>query len=215
LSVNNRFFYAQNKWKNKATWRRFQMANNQVSVGISNRHIHLSQADLETLFGKGHQLTPTKNLSQPGQFACEETVNLIGPKSTLAKVRILGPVRAATQVEISRTDSFPLGVTPPVRDSGSVSGSAGITIEGPKGRIEIKEGVIIAQRHLHLHTDEAKELGLQDKNWISVKFEGDRGVVFNRVLVRVGPKFAKDLHLDTDEANAAGLKNGDLGTIIK
>jgi putative phosphotransacetylase len=191
------------------------MADNLVPVGISNRHVHLSEADLESLFGKGHQLTPTKNLSQPGQFACEETVNLIGPKGTLSKVRILGPVRKATQVEISRTDSFPLGVTPPVRDSGSISGSAGITIEGPKGRLEIKEGVIIAQRHLHLHTDEAKELGLNDKDWISVKFEGDRSVVFNRVLVRVNPNFAKDLHLDTDEANAAGLKNGDLGTIVK
>lgn len=191
------------------------MADKLVPVGISNRHIHLSQTDLETLFGKGHQLTSTKNLSQPGQFACEEMVSLIGPKGALSKVRILGPVRAVTQVEISRTDSFPLGVTPPVRDSGSINGSAGIIVEGPKGRIELKEGVIIAQRHLHLHTGEAKELGLQDKDKISVKFEGERGVVFNHVLVRVGPNFAKDLHLDTDEANAAGLKNGDLGTIIK
>jgi putative phosphotransacetylase len=191
------------------------MADNLVPVGISNRHLHVSQADLETLFGKDHQLTPTKDLSQPGQFACEETVNIIGPKGTIAKVRILGPVRVATQVEISRTDSFPLGVTPPVRDSGSISGSASITIEGPKGRVELKEGVIIAQRHLHLHTDQAKELGLQDKSWISVKFDGDRSIVFNKVLVRVSPNFAKDLHLDTDEANAAGLKNGDLGTIIK
>ncbi len=191
------------------------MADNLVSVGISNRHVHLSQADLETLFGTGHQLTPTKNLSQPGQFACEETVNLIGSKGTLSKVRILGPVRKATQVEISRTDSFPLGVTAPVRDSGSIVGSAGITIEGPKGRIELKEGVIIALRHLHLHTDEAKELGLNDKDCISVKFNGERSIVFNNVLVRVSPNFAKDMHLDTDEANAAGLKNGDLGTIIK
>ena len=191
------------------------MADHQVPVGISNRHLHVSQAALETLFGKGHQLTPTKDLSQPGQFACEETVNLIGPKGTIAKVRILGPVRSATQVEVSRTDSFPLGITPPVRDSGSISGSAGVTIEGSKGRVELKEGVIIAQRHLHLNIDQAKELDLHDKDVISVKFDGDRGVVFNNVLVRVSPKFAKDLHLDTDEANAAGLKNGDLGTIIK
>ncbi len=191
------------------------MADNLVPVGISNRHVHLSQADLEALFGTGHQLTPTKNLSQPGQFACEETVNLIGPKGTLSKVRILGPVRKATQVEISRTDSFPLGVTAPVRDSGSIAGSASITVEGPKGRIEIKEGVIIALRHLHLHTDEAKELGLNDKDCISVKFDGERSILFNNVLVRVSPNFAKDMHLDTDEANAAGLKNGDLGTIIK
>jgi putative phosphotransacetylase len=204
-------------WKNKTInyGGIVKMADNHVPVGISNRHVHLTQSDLETLFGMGHKLTPTKNLSQPGQFACEETVSLIGPKSTLSKVRILGPVRSATQVEISRTDSFPLGVTAPVRDSGSVSGSAGITIEGPEGRIEIKEGVIIAMRHLHLHTDEAKELGLKDKEMISVKFDGERGVIFNNVLVRVSPKFSKDLHLDTDEANAAGLKNGDLGTIVK
>jgi putative phosphotransacetylase len=191
------------------------MVDNLVPLGISNRHIHLSQADLESLFGKGYQLTVTKNLSQPGQFACEEMVTLIGPKGTISKVRILGPTRVATQVEISRTDSFTLGVTPPVRDSGSVSGSAAITVEGPKGRIELKEGVIIAQRHLHLHTDEAKELDLKDKSLISVKFEGERGVVFNQVLVRVSPNFAKDLHLDTDEANAAGLKNGDQGIIIR
>jgi putative phosphotransacetylase len=191
------------------------MVDNLVPLGISNRHIHLSQADLESLFGKGYQLTVTKNLSQPGQFACEEMVTLIGPKGTISKVRILGPTRVATQVEISRTDSFTLGLTPPVRDSGSVSGSAAIIVEGPKGRIELKEGVIIAQRHLHLHTDEAKELDLKDKSLISVKFEGERGVVFNQVLVRVSPNFAKDLHLDTDEANAAGLKNGDQGIIIR
>lgn len=191
------------------------MAEKLVPLGISNRHIHLSQADLETLFGKDYQLTFTKNLSQPGQFACEEMVTLIGPKGTISKVRILGPIRPATQIEISRTDSFSLGVTPPVRDSGNVSGTAGITVEGPKGRIELKEGVIIALRHLHLYTDEAKELGLHDKQWISVKFDGERSVIFNQVLVRVGSKFAKDLHLDTDEANAAGLKNGDLGTIIE
>lgn len=191
-----------------------QMSSNQVPVGISNRHLHLSQADLETLFGKGYELTKTKALSQPGQFATEETVDLIGPKRTIAKVRILGPVRPQTQVEVSRSDSFILGLTPPVRDSGSLKDSPGIILEGPKGRLELKEGVIIAQRHLHLHTDEAKEFNLKDKDLISVKFEGIRSVVFNNVLVRVGPKYALDLHLDTDEANAAGLSNGDLGAII-
>ncbi len=190
------------------------MIDNKISVGISNRHLHLSQTDLETLFGKGHQLIPTKDLSQPGQFASEETVNLIGPKGKINKVRVLGPVRAATQIEISKTDSFVLGINPPVRDSGSVTGSAAIILEGPNGTVELKEGVIIAQRHLHLHTDEAKELGLQDKDWVAVQFDGERSIVFNRVLVRVNPNFAKDLHLDTDEANAAGLKNGDLGIII-
>lgn len=191
------------------------MSANKVPVGISNRHLHVTQEDLETLFGKGYQLTQKKPLSQPGQFASEETVTLIGPKNAIKNVRILGPVRPQTQVEISRTDSFTLGINPPVRDSGSISGTPGIIIEGPKGRIELKEGVIIAQRHLHLHTDEAKELNLNDQDRIAVRFEGERSVVFNNVLIRVGPKFAKDLHLDLDEANAAGLSNGDLGTIIR
>jgi putative phosphotransacetylase len=191
------------------------MSDFKVPVGISNRHLHVSQTDLEKLFGEGYELKQSKPLSQPGQFAAEETVNLIGPKGTIAKVRILGPVRPSTQIEISRTDSFALGIAPPVRDSGSISGTPGIVIEGPKGRVEVKEGVIIAQRHLHLHTDEASELGLKDKEWISVKFEGERGVIFNNVLVRVSPNFAKDLHLDTDEANAAALTNGTLGIIIK
>ncbi len=191
------------------------MSDFKVPVGISNRHLHVSQTDLEKLFGEGYELKQLKPLSQPGQFAAEETVNLIGPKGTIFKVRILGPVRPSTQIEISRTDSFALGIVPPVRDSGSITGTPGIIIEGPKGRVEVKEGVIIAQRHLHLHTDEASELGLKDKEWISVKFEGERGVVFNNVLVRVNPNFAKDLHLDTDEANAAALANGTLGIIIK
>lgn len=191
------------------------MSNDKVPVGISNRHLHLSQSDLETLFGKGYELKQSKPLSQPGQYAAEETVTLVGPKNSMAKVRILGPVRPQTQVEISRADSFVLGINPPVRDSGSISGSPGIVIEGPKGRVEIKEGVIIAQRHLHLNTDEAKELNLKDKDYISIKFDGVRSVVFNNILVRVSPNFAKDLHLDIDEANAAGLSNGDLGTIIR
>lgn len=191
------------------------MSNNQVPVGISNRHLHLSQTDLEALFGKGYELTQKKPLSQPGQYAAEETVTLIGPKNNLNKVRILGPVRPQSQVEISRSDSFILGLTPPVRDSGSLSSSPGIIIEGPKGRVELKEGVIIAQRHLHLHTNEAKELNLKDKDYIAVEFGGERSVRFNNVLVRVGPNYAKDLHLDLDEANAACLSNGDLGTIVR
>ena len=191
------------------------MSDLKVSVGISNRHIHLCQADLETLFGKGHQLTPKKDLSQPGQFASEEMVNLVGPKGTIAKVRVLGPVRPQSQVEISRTDSFGLGIKAPVRESGVIDGTPGITLEGPAGKIELKEGVIIALRHLHLHTDEAKVMGLKDKDWISVKFEGERAVTFGHVLVRVGPKYAMDLHIDTDEANAAALNNGDQGIVIK
>jgi len=186
-----------------------------VPVGISNRHLHLSQEHLEILFGKGHELTPMKPLSQPGQYAAEEVVTLVGPKNKIAKVRVLGPVRPKTQVEISRTDSFVLGVNPPVRDSGAIDGSAGIVLEGPAGTVTLEEGVIIAQRHIHLHTEEAAEMGLKDKDIVSVKFDGPRGVVFNNVLVRVSPNFAKDFHLDTDEANAAGLNNGDQGVVIK
>lgn len=191
------------------------MSEFKIPVGISNRHLHLSNTDLEVLFGQGYQLKPTKDLSQPGQFACEETVALIGPKGSISKTRILGPVRSATQVEISKTDSFVLGLNPPVRDSGSVSGSPGVIIKGPVGQVELKEGVIIAQRHLHLHTDEAAAMGLQDKEIISVKFTGVRETTFGNILVRVSPNFKMDLHLDTDEANAAGLNNGDMGIVIK
>lgn len=186
-----------------------------VPVGVSNRHVHLSQEDLETLFGKGATLTVKKDLSQPGQFAAEETVTLIGPKRSIPNVRILGPVRAQTQVEISLTDSYMLGITAPIRDSGNLENTPGLIIEGPKGRIEIKEGVIVAQRHLHLHDSEAAELGLKDQDYVQAKVEGPRALIFDRVLVRVGPKYKKDLHLDIDEANAAGLKTGDLVTIIK
>jgi len=193
----------------------FILSNYTVPVGISNRHLHLSQEHLEILFGKGHELTPMKPLSQPGQYAAEEVVTLVGPKNKIAKVRVLGPVRPKTQVEISRTDSFILGVNPPVRDSGALDGSAGIVLEGPAGSVTLDEGVIIAQRHIHLHTDEAAEMGLKDKDIVSVKFDGPRGVIFNNVLVRVSPNFAKDFHLDTDEANAAGLNNGDQGIVLK
>ncbi len=190
------------------------MQNFTVPVGISSRHLHLSQADLETLFGSGYKLTSMKPLTQPGQFAAEEVVNLIGPKNSINKVRILGPIRPATQIEISRTDGFFLGVTAPVRDSGDLKGSAGIVIEGPKGRIEIKEGVILAQRHIHLHTSDASELGVTDKQWVTVKAGVERALTFDRVLLRVGDKYAKDFHLDTDEANAAGLSNGETVTVI-
>jgi putative phosphotransacetylase len=186
-----------------------------VPVGVSNRHVHLTQTDLEILFGTGYNLTVKKDLSQPGQFAAEETVDLIGPKRSIAKVRILGPVRPQTQVEISLTDSFTLGVTAPVRDSGNLKDTPGIIIKGPKGQIEVDEGVIVAQRHLHLHDSEAEALGLKDQDYIQVQVDGPRGLVFDQVLVRVSPNYKKDLHLDIDEANAAGLKTGDQVRIIK
>lgn len=187
-----------------------------IPVGVSNRHLHLSEADLQTLFGAGFQLTVKKDLAQPGQFAAEEVVDLIGPKGTIAKVRVLGPVRKQTQIEVSKTDSFVLGLNPPVRDSGAVSGTPGITIKGPKGQIELAEGVIIAKRHVHCTPEEAASLNVKDGDIVSVVVEGtDRSLVFGEVLIRVRKDFALEFHVDTDEANAASLKNGDRVYTVK
>lgn len=184
------------------------MAGFKVPVGISNRHIHLSQEHIEVLFGAGHSLTKTKDLSQPGQFACEETVTLIGPKGTMPGVRVLGPARKATQVELSATDTFKVGVKPPVRDSGALDGTPGIEIEGPKGRVQVDQGVIIAARHIHMTPDDAAKYSLKDKDHVRVAVPGPRGGILEHVLVRVNPEYALDFHIDTDEGNAFGLKNG-------
>lgn len=186
-----------------------------VPCGVSNRHLHLSQADLEILFGAGAQLTVFRELKQPGQYAAEEVVNLIGPKGTIKNVRVLGPVRKQTQIEVSKTDSFVLGIKPPVRDSGDLKGSAPIILEGPKGRVELTEGVILAVRHVHLHTSEAAIIGAKDKEFLSVRIGGERALVFERVLARVHDQFALEFHVDTDEANAAGLKNGDEVELVR
>lgn len=185
-----------------------------IPVGISNRHCHVSQADLETLFGAGYQLKVMKNLSQPGQYAAEECVTIVGRKGTLEKVRILGPCRGSTQVEISWTDSFALGVPAVVRDSGDTKGTPGAIMLGPKGHVVMKEGVIVASRHIHMHTKDAEKMGLKDNDRVSAKTSGPRSIIFNNVLIRVSEKFALDFHLDTDEANAAGLKNGDSVEVI-
>lgn len=185
-----------------------------VPVGVSARHIHLSAAAVEQLFGKGYELTEAKPLSQPGQYAANETVEVIGSKGAFPKVRILGPVRKDTQLEVSRTDAFALGVNPPVRESGDIAGSAGITLRGPAGELVLKEGVIVAARHIHFHTSDAERLGIADKQLLKVRFGGERGVVFEQVIARVSPSFALDMHIDTDEANAAGIKNGDQAEII-
>ncbi|MCK8058255.1 MULTISPECIES: phosphate propanoyltransferase [unclassified Fusibacter] len=184
------------------------MTKKLVPVGISNRHIHLSQADIDVLFGEGHELTNFKDLKQPGQYACEEKVDLVGPRGTIKGVRILGPARKQSQIEVSITDSFALGVKPPVRGSGDLAGSPGIKMVGPKGEVELSEGVIAAERHIHMHTSEAETFGLKDRDVVSVQVEGERSIVFNKVLVRVHPEFALEFHVDVDEANAAGLKNG-------
>lgn len=187
----------------------------QVPVGISNRHIHLSQQDLETLFGEGYELTVRNNLSQTGQFAAEETLTVEGPKRSLQNVRILGPTRKETQVEVSRTDAFTLGVKPPVRDSGFLTDTPGITLIGPKGKVTLDKGVIIAQRHIHMSPADAERFGVQDKDIVSVRVGGERGTVFNNVLIRVREDFVLEMHIDTDEANAAMLNNGELVEVFR
>jgi len=179
-----------------------------VPVGISNRHIHLSQDHIEALFGAGYTLTKMKDLSQPGQYACEETVTLIGPKGKIPGVRILGPARKASQVELARTDTFKIGVKPPVRDSGKTEGSPGIDIEGPKGLVHMDQGVIIAARHLHMSPKDALRYSLKDGDYVRAIVQGPRGGVLEMVLVRVNPNYELDLHVDTDEGNAFGLVNG-------
>ncbi|QJC52211.1 phosphate propanoyltransferase [Paenibacillus albicereus] len=185
-----------------------------VPVGVSARHIHLSQAHVEALFGAGYELTEFKPLSQPGQFAANETVAVKGSKGAFPKVRILGPARKATQLEISRTDAFAIGVPAPVRESGNIAGSAGITITGPAGELTIEEGVIVAARHIHFHTDDAARWGIEDQQLLNVRVGGERGLVFENVIARVSDSYALDMHIDTDEANAAGVKNGDTAEIV-
>ncbi len=191
-------------------------SNNMVPVGVSNRHIHLSTADLETLFGKGYELTPIKDLSQPGQFACKEVLTIVGPSlRPIENVRVLGPVRKASQVEISRTDSFVLKVKPPVRESGDIAGSAPITIIGPKGTVTLKEGCIIANRHIHMSEEEGAAFGIKDGAYVTVDVEGARRTTFYDVQVRVNKAFRLEMHIDTDDANAAGIGNGAKVKVIK
>ena len=191
-------------------------SNDTVPVGVSNRHIHLSTADLETLFGAGYELTPIKDLSQPGQFACKETLTIVGPSlRPIENVRVLGPVRKASQVEISRTDSFTLKVKPPVRESGDIAGSAPVTIIGPKGVVTLKEGCIIANRHIHMSTDEGAAFGLVDGQYVDVEVNGERRTKFYDVQVRVHKDFRLEMHIDTDDANAAGIGNGAKVKIVK
>ena len=185
-------------------------------VETSARHVHLSEADIETLFGKGHTLTHKKDLSQPGQYACEERVTLVGPKKPIANVIILGPARKATQVELSFTDARTLGVSAPVRESGDVAGSAGCKIVGPAGEIDLTEGVIVAKRHIHMTPDDAAKFGVADKEIVSVKLDSNgRKTVFGDVVVRVNPTFALAMHIDTDEANAACAFGEFYGEIVK
>ena len=187
-----------------------------VPVGISNRHIHLSREHVEILFGKGYELTKLKELSQPGQYACKEQLTLVGPSMrAIEGVRVLGPERKASQVEISRTDSFTLKVKPPVRESGDIKGSAPVTIIGPKGIVTLNEGCIIANRHIHMSVDEAKRYDVTDGEYVDVMLEGERKSLFYDVQIRVHKDFRLEMHIDTDDANAAGVGNGSKVRLIK
>lgn len=186
-----------------------------IPVGVSNRHIHLKREDLDQLFGEGYQLTTAKELSQPGEFAATETVIVIGPKGQFPAVRILGPLRKFTQLEISRSDSYSLGVKAPLKASGNIKGTPGIKLIGPKGELEIEEGVIVAERHIHMTPEDSAKFDVKDGEYVSVKCEGERSLIFNQVLIRVKDSFALDMHIDTDEANAAGLRTGDHVEIVR
>ena len=190
--------------------------SNQVLVETSARHLHLSQKDLETLFGEGYQLTTKKDLSQPGQFACVERVDVVGSKKTLSGVTILGPVRKATQVELSLTDARSIGVDAPIRESGDIAGSGACKLVGPKGEIELKEGVIAAKRHIHMTPADAEAFGVNDGQTVSVRIDSNgRALTFGDVVIRVRDDFALAMHIDTDESNAACAVPGTMGEVIK
>jgi len=191
------------------------MENLKVVIETSARHIHVSKEDLEVLFGKGATLTKKKDLSQPGQFACEERVKLVGPKGAIDRVSILGPERPATQVELSLTDARALGITVPVRESGDVKGSAGVKVIGPAGEIDLPEGAIAAKRHVHVTPEDAEKYNLSDKEIVMMKVLSARPLIFDDVVIRVSPKFATYSHVDIDESNAAGISGVVYGEIIK
>ncbi|WP_346356206.1 phosphate propanoyltransferase [Azotosporobacter soli] len=188
---------------------------NTVPVGVSARHVHLSQAHLDILFGAGYELTVKKELSQPGQYAAQERVDLVTEKTTLKGVSILGPVRKQSQVEVSLTDSLKLGLKPPVRDSGDLKESPGMTLVGPNGSVVLTEGVIAAFRHIHMTPQDAAQFGVKDKEIVKVRCGGQRGLVFDNVLIRVHEQYALEMHIDTDEANAGMCKTGEQLEVIK
>ncbi|MDR5658017.1 phosphate propanoyltransferase [Serpentinicella sp. ANB-PHB4] len=191
------------------------MSKKMIPIALSNRHMHLSQEHIEILFGEGYELTKFKDLSQPGQFAAQEKVDVEGPKGTIKGIRVLGPARNSTQLEISLADGFVLGINPPVRDSGDIAGSPGAKLIGPKGEVVIEEGIIAAARHIHMGVEDAEKLDVVDKERVQVKTEGERALIFENVLVRVNPSYDLEMHVDVDEGNAAGVKNRELVELIK
>lgn len=180
--------------------------NNGITVGISNRHVHLSEADKTILFGGNYRLTKWKDLTQPGQFACQETVTIKGPKGEIENVRVLGPERKQTQVEISQSDSIKLGISAPLRESGDLADSSPITVIGPKGSLELLEGAITALRHIHMSASEAEKFGVRNGQIVSVKVNTPRGGTLDHVFVRSGNAHRLEMHIDTDEANAMGIQ---------
>lgn len=189
--------------------------SNEIPVGVSNRHVHLSQSDMDILFGVGYEMTKIKELSQPGQFACKETVILCGPNGAIDKVRILGPVRSKTQVEILEGDCYKLGVKSEPRLSGDLDGTPGITIVGPKGSVQTKEGLIVAQRHIHMTPKDAERFGVCDGQIVSIEVKGVRGGTYSSVAIRANDASALECHIDTEEANAMKVNSKTKVTIIK
>jgi len=185
-----------------------------LPVNVSARHIHLSQGDLQTLFGPGFALTKLKDLRQPGQFAAVETVGVIGPKGGFPKVRVLGPTRGDTQLEVSLSDARVLGIEVPVRLSGQIDGTPGITLAGPRGQITLPKGLIVAARHIHLGTSDAEIIGVRHGQKVRIRTTGQRPLTFDDVLVRVDARFLPEMHVDTDEANAGGIRDGDIVEIL-
>jgi acetate kinase len=183
-------------------------------VEVSAHHIHLTQEHVEALFGQGHQLTRHSDLSQPGQYACKEQLAIVGPKGRIERVRVLGPARKYTQIEIAMTEQFKLGVHPPIRESGDIKDTPGCTLESPTGSVPVDRGVICALRHIHMTPEDAVRYGVRDKSFVRVRIEGVRELVFGDVLVRVDPNFKLAMHIDTDEANAANVQTGAQGCIV-
>lgn len=186
-----------------------QRLERSIPIGVSNRHVHLDRSDMDALFGPGSELTVKKQLGQPGQYAAEETVTIRGPKGELSRVRVLGPLRSKTQVEISVADGFTLGVKPPVRESGHLDDTPGIEIVGPCGTVKKQNGVIAALRHIHMTPEDAARFQVQDGQYVKIRIEGLRGAILCNVLVRVSERYALEMHIDVEEANALGVKNGD------
>jgi putative phosphotransacetylase len=191
-----------------------KMTKSYVPVNISARHIHLQVEHVEQLFGRGYQLKKFKNISQPGQYACQEKVTVQGPNGLIENIRILGPIRKQTQVELASSEARKLGIRPPVRNSGNLEGTAALTLIGPRGKVSLQEGCIIADRHIHMTAKDAHEYGLRDQQKVSVEVEGEKGGIMGQVTIRVNDRYALDMHIDTDDANAFGLRGNEQLKII-